>query len=88
LTWGLSAVFSFLFALIAALPIFLLLLPAARGMLADGWSSATIGALTALAIYGVLLGVGVGGIFTSFNVIVWSLLFRRFRDADDGIAIT
>jgi uncharacterized membrane protein len=80
LTWGLSAVFSFLFALIAALPVFLLLLPAARGMFADGWSSVTIGALAGLAIYGVLLGIGVGGICTSFNVTVWSLLFRRFRD--------
>jgi len=84
LTWSLSAVCSFLFALLAVLPAFLFLIPATQGMLAGSWSSTTIGAIAGLIIYSLLVGIGLGGMFTSFNVTVWSVLFQRFRNADDS----
>jgi hypothetical protein len=79
LTWGLGVAISILFSVLAGLPALALLIPMSTNMLAGNFSGLTIALIAGLVIYSLFVGVVVGGILTSLNATVWSLLFRALR---------
>jgi hypothetical protein len=62
----------------ASLPALLLFIPSARAFLHNDWSVLGLTSATLMAGYFLVIGVGLGGILTSFNVTLWTKLYRVF----------
>ena len=78
LNWFIFAMFSGIFGLLGAAPALVLWIPTARAFLHNDWSgiSVVMGILT--VIYFVIMGIGIGGILTSFNSTLWTKLYKGF----------
>ena len=67
-----------IFGIVMAIPALVLWIPAARALLHNDWSSFAMIALVGTALYILVMSVGVGGILTSFNSVVWTKLYKAF----------
>ena len=65
-----------IFGWVAAIPALLLWVPVARAILHQSWSTTTTIAAIVMGFYFLFVVVGLGGILTSFNSILWTKLYR------------
>ena len=83
LTSVLLGIIAFLFGLIAAIPQFALMFSMFRQLATGTITPLATGSIVALVIYAIVMSVGIGGILTSFNATLWTLLFTRFQESAD-----
>jgi hypothetical protein len=69
-------VISVIFGWIAAIPALAIWVPVARALLHQNWSITSIILAVIMALYFLLIVVGVGGILTSFNSVLWTKLYK------------
>lgn len=74
LNWVVLVVITALFGVLATLPIIAILLPAMLNFFTSGTSP--VGALIGALIYGLIVSVIIGGVLTSFNSTLWTVLYR------------
>jgi len=65
-----------IFGWFAAIPALLLWVPVARAILHQSWTTTTTIAAIVMGFYFLFVVVGLGGILTSFNSILWTKLYR------------
>jgi hypothetical protein len=85
LNWLALAILGALFGVVATLPAFAIALPAFFSFFSTGaipWF-----ALIALVIYGLVVTVLLGGVLTSFNSTLWTLLYRSFLAREPAAAV-
>jgi hypothetical protein len=82
LNWLILGLVGGTFGAIVGIPALLLWLPAAGAFLYDGWSFLAIGSLVAALLYQVIIGLGLGGILTSFNSTLWTKLYKAFLEKE------
>jgi hypothetical protein len=76
LNWLILALVGGTFGAIVGIPALLLWIPAAGAFLYDEWSFLAIGSLIAALLYQAIIGLGLGGILTSFNSTLWTEYIR------------
>jgi hypothetical protein len=90
LNWFVFLIAGAIFGFVAAIPALLLLIVAGQAFLQNDWTPLALIAAVGVAIYFVVMSIGVGGILTSFNSTVWTVLYQAFQTkvnaATDGSA--
>lgn len=81
-TWFVLAAAGVLFSLLAALPAFAVLLPLSTGLFQPGWETNLVASFVFLFLYGLVVGVGIGGVLSSYNATVWTVLYTSIRARD------
>lgn len=84
LNWFMFLIFGAIFSFAAALPALLLLITAGQAFLHNEWTGWAVASALGLAVYFVVMSIGVGGILTSFNSTVWTVLFQAFQRKEEG----
>lgn len=69
-------VISVIFGWIAAIPALAIWVPVARALLHQNWSITSIILAAIMALYFLIIAVGLGGILTSFNSVLWTKLYK------------
>lgn len=87
LTWFLLIVIRSTFGFIAAMPALVLWIPIARAILHGNWSAGAAVSALILAVYFVIVALGLGGIFTSFNATLWTKLYKASVDNMEADAL-
>jgi hypothetical protein len=64
------------FSALASLPALILWIPAARAFLQNDWSALAVLSAISVGGYFLAVGVGLGGILTCFNTILWTGLYK------------
>lgn len=67
---------SILFGWIAAIPALILWVPVARALLHQSWNTSTIVTAIVTGFYFLFVAIGLGGILTSFNSVLWTKLYK------------
>jgi len=84
LNWFVFLIIGAIFSFAAALPALLLLISAGQAFLHNEWTTWAMAAAIGLGVYFVVMSIGVGGILTSFNSTVWTVLFQAFQRKEGG----
>jgi hypothetical protein len=84
LNWFVFVVLGSIFSFAAALPALLLLISAGQAFLHNEWTAWAVAAVIGVGVYFVVMSIGVGGILTSFNSTVWTVLFQAFQRKEEG----
>jgi hypothetical protein len=79
ITWLLLGGAGFLFSLVAAIPAFAIFFSISGGILERGFDTTVIGGFALLFVYSLVMTTVAGGILTSFNATMWTVLFRLFQ---------
>jgi hypothetical protein len=82
LNWLMLSLVGATFGAIVGIPALLLWIPAAGAFLYEEWSFLSTGSLIASLLYLAIIGVGLGGILTSFNSALWTKLYKAFREKE------
>jgi hypothetical protein len=69
-------VISVIFGWIAAIPALAIWIPVARSLLHQNWSITSVILAAIMALYFLIIAVGLGGILTSFNSVLWTKLYK------------
>lgn len=69
-------VISVIFGWVAAIPALAIWIPVARAILRQNWNISSIIFAIVMALYFLFIVVGLGGILTSFNSILWTKLYK------------
>jgi len=67
---------SIIFGWIAAIPALIIWVPVARALLHQSWNTSTIITAIVMGFYFLLVAIGIGGILTSFNSVLWTKLYK------------
>jgi hypothetical protein len=78
LTWLILGMVSGAFGAVVGIPALLLWIPTAGAFLYKEWSFLAIGSLIAALLFQAIIGLGLGGILTSFNSTLWTKLYKAF----------
>jgi hypothetical protein len=82
LNWLILGLVGGTFGAVVGIPALLLWIPAAGAFLYEEWSFLAVGSLVAALLYQVVIGLGVGGILTSFNSTLWTKLYKAFLEKE------
>ncbi len=81
LLWFGFGIIGLIIGAVLAIPMAALALPAMFSFMESGrFGAQQIVLLLVMLIYGLIAGVGIGGILTSFNATAWTLAYRAFAD--------
>ena len=69
-------VISVVFGWIVAIPALIIWVPVARAFLHQDWNLFTIIAAIIMGFYLLFVAIGLGGILTSFNSVLWTKLYK------------
>lgn len=69
-------VIAVIFGWIAAIPALIIWVPVARAFLHQTWNMSTIIAAIIMGFYFLIIAIGLGGILTSFNSVLWTKLYK------------
>lgn len=65
-----------IFGWMAAIPALIIWVPVARALLHQSWNTSTIIAAIIMGFYLLIVVIGLGGILTSFNSVLWTKLYK------------
>ncbi|MBL8078381.1 MAG: hypothetical protein JNM55_10505 [Anaerolineales bacterium] len=75
-------VISVIFGWVAAIPALAIWVPVARALIHQNWSITSVILAVIMALYFLIIAVGLGGILTSFNSVLWTKLYKAMTIKD------
>lgn len=86
LTWFIILALRTTISTILTIPALILMIPVSQTILIGDWSTLTMGLLSVLIGYFLLMNVGLGGLLTTFNVTLWTKLYKAYLNKENEFA--
>ncbi len=84
LLWLLMGLAGLVLSALMGLPALAMIIPIGLSIAQEGFSGFPVLAAVGLAIYGLVVNVGVGGVLTSLNATIWTLFYRGLLEREGG----